>query len=82
MVSGYDGATTKPRWCCGELDVALEEAERAGESDSGQVDGVVGAWCLIVSSGLNGRANIGMLSPCGGHSLWPVGHDVAHVHVV
>ena len=66
------------QWCCDELGAALEEVERAGGSESGQVDVVAGARCLSVCSGLTSRANTGVLPPCSGHSLWPVGHDATH----
>ena len=70
------------RWCCGELGAALGEAERAGGSESGRVNGVAGAWCLSACLGLTSQANAGMLLPCGVHGLWPVSHDAARVHVI
>ena len=68
-------ATAELRWCCGELDAALGEAERAGASESEQVNGVAGARCLSARSGLTGQANADVLPPRGGHGLWLVGHD-------
>ena len=54
-------------WRCGE-------AERAGGSESGRVDGVEGARRLCARAGLTGRANAGVLPSCGGHGLWTIGH--------
>jgi len=62
-------------WCYGERGAALGEAERAGGSESGRVDGVAGVRCLSARAGLTGRANTGVLPPRGSQGLWPVGHD-------
>ena len=62
------------RWC---LARRYGEVERARGSESGRVDGVVGAQRLSAFLGLNDQANAGMLPPHNIHGLWLVGHDAA-----
>ena len=73
-------AMAELRWCCRELVVVLGEAERAGGSESGRVNGVAGVRCLSARSGLIGWVNASVLQPRGGHGLWLISHDTARGH--